>query len=190
MIELVNRKNTWRSSVLAARKNLSPAQVADYSEKIARRLETLEPIKEARTVMGFFPINNEACLLTFLNNCLLDRRRVLLPRMEGDGNIIAVEFTGWEQTSTGKFGIREPLGTEFAVGDIDVVLVPGLVFDKHGYRLGYGKGYYDRFLARPGIKAFKCGICYEFQLVEDVFPHQNDIPVNRIITEESELVIG
>lgn len=189
MDDLINRKKAWRASALAARRNLSPNQVQEYSQAITRKLKELEPVKQAQTIMGFFPINNEVDLLPFLKNSAQKGQKILLPRIEKQGNIIAVELTNWEQTCTSQFGIREPLGEQFNMADIDVILVPGLVFDGHGYRLGYGKGYYDRFLGNSANRAFKCGVCFEFQVIDNVIPHQNDIPLHWIVTEKSELGI-
>ena len=100
------------------------------------------------------------------------------------------EWTGWEDIQAGPFGIREPLGKAFDPRLIEAVLVPGLVFDYKGYRIGYGKGYYDRFLPHLSDSAFICGVCYEFQVVENIFPHQHDIPMHWIVTDHSELVIS
>ena len=75
------------------------------------------------------------------------------------------------------------------VSQIDVVLVPGLVFDSSGHRLGYGKGYYDRFLSLLYPHTFICGVCYDFQVADNVFPHPGDIPMHCIVTEKSEIVI-
>jgi 5-formyltetrahydrofolate cyclo-ligase len=116
-------------------------------------------------------------------------RTVLLPRTKKTGDMEAVKFTGWEHILRSPYGILEPEGEAYPVDEIDVVIVPGLVFDFKGYRLGYGKGYYDRFLKQLRPEAFICGVAYEFQVVEKVFPHEKDLPVHWIVTEKSELVI-
>lgn len=189
MEALIKQKNAWRSSMLESRRKLNSQQVQEHSARIIAKLGELEPIKNARSIMAFFPINNEVDLLPFIERMSLAGKTILLPRVEAEGAMSAVEFKGWEQTRVGQLGVREPIGPGYEAAEIDVVLVPGLVFDGHGYRLGYGKGYYDRFLRGLDVKAFKCGVAYEFQVIDDIFPHQHDVPVHWIVTEESELGI-
>lgn len=187
--DLIRQKNARRRSMLISRRQLTNQQVKQYSAGIIARLEQLEPIKNARSIMAFFPINNEVNLLPFIDRGLEAGRTILLPRVEAGGEILAVELKNWEQTRVGQLGIREPVGPGYDPAKIDVVLVPGLVFDVHGYRLGYGKGYYDRFLCRLDARSFMCGVAYEFQVIDDVFPHREDVPVHWIVTEKSELGI-
>lgn len=189
MDDLIRQKNTWRRSMLMSRRQLTNEQVKQYSAGIITRLDELEPIKNARSIMAFFPINNEVNLLPFIERKLHEGRTILLPRIESEGEMLAVELKDWAATRTGQFGIREPIGPGYEPAAIDVVLVPALVFDGHGYRLGYGKGYYDWFLRSLNPKAFKCGIAYEFQVIDNVFPHRQDVPVHWIVTEKSELGI-
>ncbi len=182
-------KDALRRKIMAERDKLSPDKVKELSSKIACKLEKLEPIRAAKVIMGFASIRNEVDLSPFFEKAKKVNKILLLPRVEEGGIIEAVEFTGWENMVKGPFGIKEPLGKVYAPENIDVVLVPGLVFDGNGYRLGYGRGYYDRFLKRLRKRTFICGVCYEFQVVENVFPHENDIPVHWIATEKSELAI-
>ncbi|MEN6325965.1 MAG: 5-formyltetrahydrofolate cyclo-ligase [Syntrophomonas sp.] len=189
MEDLIRQKNAWRRSMLISRRQLTNQQVKQYSASIIAKLEELEPVRNARSIMAFFPINNEVNLLPFIDRGLEAGKTILLPRVEAEGELLAVELKDWEATRSGQFGIREPVGPGYEPEKIDVVLVPALVFDGHGYRLGYGKGYYDRFLRSLNPKAFKCGVAYEFQVIEDVLPHRQDIPVHWIVTEKSELGI-
>lgn len=189
MSEILEQKKLLRQRMLQLRGSLSPLQVMEMSQQVVNKLNELEPLRRARTIMGFSAIKNEVNLEGLFEQQLLQGKKILLPRVENRNDIAAVEFKGWEQCCHSQFGIREPLGEQFPEERIDVVLVPGLVFDGKGYRLGYGRGYYDRFLAKLGEKVFKCGICYNFQVVDDVFPHQNDIPLHWIVTDKSELLI-
>lgn len=189
MVDHLEHRNELRQAMMGQRKKMSPLQVREYSASIMQKLKELEPVRKARVIMGFSSIKNEVNLFPFLEGEKELSRTILLPRVEKDGVIEAVEFQDGERTRPGSFGIREPQGEPYQVENIDVVLVPGLVFDYKGYRLGYGKGYYDRFLPRLRKGAFVCGVGYEFQVVKDVFPQENDIPVHWIITDKSELVI-
>lgn len=171
------------------RSRLTSRQVQDYSRVIATRLQDLYPVIQANTIMGFAGIDNEVDLTPWLQEWS-GSRTVLLPRVEEKGRLAAVRFEGWEQTRPGGFGIREPVGSPVSPSDIEVVIVPGLVFDGKGYRLGYGKGYYDRFLKLLPPQTFICGVCYDFQVVDTVWPHEGDVPMHWIVTERSELAIN
>ncbi|HWQ74741.1 MAG TPA: 5-formyltetrahydrofolate cyclo-ligase [Syntrophomonas sp.] len=187
-IDLKGSKTALRSEMKAQRNLLAPEQMAQASVAIAKRINDLLPVQKARTIMGYASIQNEVALESFYEQQRRQGRTILLPRVQGD-LIEAVEWKGWKETKVSSFGICEPVGSSFPPEEIDVVLVPGLAFDGRGFRLGYGRGYYDRFLPelRPG--AFKCGICYEFQVVESVFPHAEDVSMHWIVTDHSELVI-
>ncbi|MDD3889429.1 MAG: 5-formyltetrahydrofolate cyclo-ligase [Syntrophomonadaceae bacterium] len=189
MEENVALRKALREDMAAQRGNLTASQVEELSAKITAKLSDLEPIRKARTIMGFASFRNEVDLIPFLEEQKRQGKTILLPRVKDKNTMEAVEFTSWEDINQGSFGIREPDGEPFDVESIDVVLVPGLVFDYRGYRLGYGRGYYDNFLVNLKKGAFICGICYEFQVVENVTPHAADIPVHWIVTEKSELCI-
>lgn len=184
----IDLRNNLRRQMMARRKKLSHLEVDALSQQVCRRLEELQPLQQAKVIMGFSSIRNEVNLGPLLQKLQNQGRTILLPRVEGN-SLQAVAFKPGEDMGRGSFGIREPLGEPFAAGKIDVVIVPGLVFDPSGYRLGYGKGYYDRFLPRLNQQCFKCGVCYEFQVVENVYPHPKDIPVHWIVTDHSEVAV-
>ena len=184
------QRQVLRQEMSDKRAALSSAQVETYSHWIAGKLSELEPLVNARSIMGFASISNEVDLGLFLEEQVDQGKTILLPRVERDDSLAAIEFTGWQNTRRGPFNIMEPMGIEVAAIDIDVVIVPGLVFDGHGFRLGYGKGYYDRFLKLLSKSTFVCGVCYDFQVVDSIWPHTGDVPVHWIVTERSELVIN
>ena len=188
--EILARKKQLRTEMKHRRDQMAAAEVQHCSQQIRQRVEELNPMQEAQNIMAFASINNEVDLMPLMEKWRQQGRTILLPRVEAKGRLVAVEWTGWDEIQAGPFGIREPLGEAFDPLHIDAVLVPGLVFDYKGYRLGYGKGYYDRFLPQLSDPAFICGVCYEFQVVENIFPHQHDIPMHWIVTDHSELVIS
>lgn len=187
-IDVKGFKQSIRSEMKKRRMELGQEERERASALIAVTLKQLEPIQKAETIMGFASINNEVEIMPFLEEQRNMGKRILLPRVEGD-QIVAVEWQGWEDTRISTFRICEPLGTAYPPEEIDAVLIPGLVFDGKGYRLGYGKGFYDRFLPLLRSNAFKCGIAYEFQVLDNVFPHERDVPLHWIVTEKSELLI-
>ena len=190
MISAREQRQAWRREMQERRGRMTPEQVQAYSRAIAAKLMTLEPVREAAAIMGFAAFGNEVDLVPWLERLQAAGRTVLLPRVENRDTLVAVELGRWENMRRGSFGIREPLGQPFPPADIDVVIVPGLVFDGKGYRLGYGKGYYDRFLKLLAPRTFICGVCYDFQVVETVLPHEADVPMHWIVTERSELAVN
>ena len=185
-MEQPTTKAGLRRAILAARNLLSPDQVEEKSRRIMERLKEIEPLRQARVIMAYSPIRNEVDLWPYLEDMLGQGKTILLPRVEGD-MLEAVEFKGRDQCRTSSFGITEPLGPGQPLELIEAVLVPGVAFDGNGHRLGYGKGFYDRFLSELPPSVFRCGVAYEFQIVEAVFPGERDIPVHWIVSEQSEV---
>ncbi len=182
-------RQALREDMKLFRSQMTSQEAKKASQQIAARVLELEPIRRAKTIMGFFSINNEVDLWTLLGLLKDEGKTILLPRVTKARNLEAVEYTSPQKLHKGIYGILEPEGEAFLSRDIDVVLVPGLVFDARGYRLGYGAGYYDRYLPVLRKDAFKCGICYEYQVVDDIHPCGADVPVHWIVTDRSELVI-
>ncbi|HWP96791.1 MAG TPA: 5-formyltetrahydrofolate cyclo-ligase [Syntrophomonadaceae bacterium] len=185
---MIANKIQLRREMLARRGILALEQVEQRSREINKRLGMLEPLKQAGVVMAYLSIKNEVDLSDIMVE-LKERNIVLLvPRVEGS-ELQAVEFKSWDECRQGPFGIREPVGDAYPLQKIEVVLVPGVAFDASGHRLGYGKGFYDRFLRQLAPSTFLCGVAYEFQVVDSIFPDQNDVPLHWVVTEQSEVAV-
>lgn len=166
----MNCKNSLRREMIEKRKELD----IKNGEEFERQIKSLECYKRAKTVMLYMPIKGEADLTGLLG----DDKVFLTPVTEGDD--IYACIVG--EMKIGPFGISEPKDkTEFDKTKIDLVLVPGVAFDKYGNRMGFGKGYYDRFL--KDISSFKVGVCHWFQMVENVPCEEHDIKMDMIVTE-------
>lgn len=116
-----------------------------------------------------------------------DHREVLVPRTTNKkGMMEAVELNTMEQLVPGKFGLMEPEPSIPPTNPsiIDLILAPGLAFDRQGYRIGYGGGYYDRFMVNTPPPAKRVGLAYSFQISEDPLPRDhNDLKVDALLTE-------
>ncbi|HNX29833.1 MAG TPA: 5-formyltetrahydrofolate cyclo-ligase [Syntrophomonadaceae bacterium] len=183
-----NMRKSLRQIMLTARGELSFEQVQELSGSIIAKLDAFKQITEAENIMCFLSIKNEVNLYPFIDQAREQGKRILVPRVRTAGVIEAVEYQ-LERTRKGLYGIIEPEGEPVEAKQIDAVLVPGLGFDYQGYRLGYGGGYYDRFLTLLREDTFICGVCYDFQVVETVFPQPQDKAVDWIVTDKSEVVI-
>ncbi|MDO4539827.1 MAG: 5-formyltetrahydrofolate cyclo-ligase [Syntrophomonadaceae bacterium] len=172
------------------RKQISPQSRREAGERVNQRLWQLWPVREAERLMAFAPLAEELDMEPFIAAWLASGRQLYLPRVGAGNELQAVSFTGWQHCAPGRFGVREPLGEAADPSELQVILVPGLAFDAQGYRLGYGRAYYDRFLSRLPQSVFKCGVGYEFQVIPHTWPQPHDIPLDWLLTEQSEVAVN
>ena len=116
-------RQNLRDEMLNKRNQLSSEDIKTFSNRICEKLKELPDFENARTIMGFSAFGNEIALMPFLES-LIGEKQILLPRVEKGGEMVAVEFTGWDKVKSGPFGIKEPIGEAFDINMIDVVIVP------------------------------------------------------------------
>lgn len=150
---------------------------------MAAHLLDLPEVAEARTVALYAALPEEADPAAALPRLLARGVRVVLPRVEG-AELDLVAVTDLVALRTGFRGIREPEGAAVPVEDLDVVVVPGVAFDRRGGRLGQGGGHYDRLLARLPDHTVRVGFCLGVQLVDAVPRDPHDEPLDVLVTEE------
>jgi len=178
-------KNSLRTQIKLIRKNLSKAEIEEKSNKICDLLFSSELLKDTKTVMVYLSAFNEVRTDKIITKLLADDKKILAPVTDKSAvSITPYCITDISQLQKGAYGIFEPPQTDKAeISDIDAVIVPGIAFDKKGNRMGFGAGYYDRFLADFG--GTKIGICYNFQLLDEICTDAHDIPMDYIISEEN-----
>ncbi|MEW6040723.1 MAG: 5-formyltetrahydrofolate cyclo-ligase [Elusimicrobiota bacterium] len=162
------------------------------SSKITDYVIKLNDFNHAKNVMIFYPLKTEVDTKKIIKLSLKRQKRVLLPRVirtKKSKKIIPQEVKDLKKDITrGTYGIMEPAPVKrvFPYNKIDLVFVPGVAFDKQGYRLGHGAGYYDSFLKKiPGFKTI--ALAYSEQLIKMTPREKHDLPVSRIITEKGEI---
>lgn len=160
----------------------------EKSAAICRNISSMPEYESAECVMLYMPIRSEADLRPLMRMAVQDGKRVCLPVCREEGLMDAVEYTGEETLQTGAFGVSEPVGNVVAPEEIDLILCPGLAFDGNGGRLGYGKGYYDRYLQK--VHAFLAGICYTECVVEKVPVQAHDRVMQAVVTQTGILRMG
>ncbi len=181
--DVKRRKRQLRKHARALRDALSPGERERMSDEVAQHVTALPAIRDAATVMVFSSFGSEVDTGTIIERLERNGRRVVLPRVEG-GIIVPVAYRSGDELTGSSFGALEPArGEEVPAEEIDVVIVPGLAFDRSGHRVGYGRGYYDRFLGTLGPDARSVGICFSAQLVDEVPHGRGDLAVDLVVTE-------
>ena len=161
------------------RRLLTSGQVAEQSAHIIDQIERMSVFREARTVLLYYPIHNEVDLRPLLAK--YEGQKTFLFPVTHHRSMEVRPYEGEESMCRGRFGIPEPQ-TQTYKGAIDVIFVPGVVFDLHRHRIGRGGGYYDKFLSKH-LRATKIGVCYDFQLKKHTIPHLcHDQKMDRVVT--------
>lgn len=135
-------------------------------------------IEDYESFFVYNSVNSEADTKRIINKLVESGKKVYLPRVVGK-ELEAVPLG--DKFITSPFGIEEPVGNAYT-GDIDVAIIPAFAFDLHGSRIGYGGGYYDRFLSNRDI--YKVLLAYDFQFVSDIPQNMDDVPVDYILTDK------
>ncbi len=165
------------------RSGMDREEISTLSALAAERFTTADIYKSADTIMIYMPIGSEADTSAIMNQAISDGKRIALPVTSAEGDITPVYATPETSFVRGNFSIPEPAEREVAsVEDIDVVIIPGIAFDRSGGRVGYGKGCYDRFL--PRTNALKIGYCFEAFICDKIDTDPLDIPVDFLLTEK------
>lgn len=171
-------KKELRSHIKALKRQHTKVSLIEQSSLILNKLESHKDFIEAKTVMLYSSLPDEVQTIEFIEKWR-HKKRIILPTVVGD-DIIPVELTDDTDFAIGDFNILEPQNKPYN-GSYDLIIVPGVAFDKDGNRIGRGKGYYDRFLSKH-IDIKRIGICFDFQLIERVPTEDNDIRMHEIIS--------
>ena len=175
-------QSALRAVVEQQRRMLTKEQVAADSERIMAQLERMSAFREAKIVLIYYPVHNEVDLRPLLTK--YEGQKTFLFPVTHRRSMEVRPYDGEDMMRKGRLGVPEPQ-TETYQGHIDLIIVPGVVFDQHCHRIGRGGGYYDKFLANQ-LMSTKIGVCYSFQLKKHTIPHLwKDQKVDRVITPQS-----
>lgn len=180
-------KEEIRGRILKCRNRMTPEEIAAKSAEIVLRLTGLPEIREAVVLMIYLSFGSEVQTDGILRWAWGNGKRIVVPRCRPEERrLTPCLLSGFSELETGHYGIREPKAERVRAvpaEEIDAVLVPAVAFDRRGYRVGYGGGYYDRFLSEVS-RAARIGAAFMCQMVGRIPAGPNDIPVDRIVTEE------
>jgi 5-formyltetrahydrofolate cyclo-ligase len=181
--ELKRAKRAIRTEARAARDALAPDVRARCSLLIRDRFLELPELETVRTVMLFWSFGSEVDTAPLVRSLVERGVKVALPRIVG-GELEPRTYRPGDPVTETSFGACEPSGGEVLdASTLDVVVTPGVVFDRAGRRVGYGGGYYDRFLPRTRPDSLRIGVAFDVQLVDGDLPGGHfDLPVHAIVT--------
>lgn len=173
-------KKELRRTIRERKRAMTEEEIVSRSKKLGELFAQSEAYKAAKTIYGYLPYNQEVRTVPMLEQALKDGKRVAVPKVYGD-EMKFLYLDDLSQVEKGYAGIPEPIADEpVADDDTALVLMPGLAFDPQGHRIGYGGGFYDKFLAaEPNHPTL--ALCYEFQMLPRLDTEEHDIPVDTVL---------
>ena len=173
-------KRELRQLIRTRKRAMTQEDIEQKSRRLGALFADSDLYRRATSIYGYLPYNQEVRTVPMLEQALRDGKRVAVPKVIGD-EMRFIWMTDLDQVEKGYSGIPEPIadGPE-ADDETALVLMPGLAFDPHGHRIGYGGGFYDRFLAREPAHP-TLALCYDFQMMEVLETEEFDIPVDLVL---------
>ena len=173
-------KKELRREIREKKRAMSEEEIITRSEKLAELFLSTEAYRNAKSVYGYLPYNQEVRTVPMLARAIADGKRVAVPKIYGD-TMKFLWLDDLNDVAKSEKGIPEPIADEPIADDENaLVLMPGVAFTEKGERIGYGGGYYDRFLAaEPNHPTI--ALCYAFQMVESLPTEEFDIPVELVL---------
>ncbi len=176
-------RDRLRKDMLEKRNAMDPGKRAEDSRRIFARLKELPVYEDASSVFFYHSFGSEVETQSMIEQALRKGKAVALPKVKDSATMLFYYVEGLGECQSGAFGVPEPPeGSLPAFSEPDLVIVPGLVFDREGNRLGYGKGYYDRFFKTLPFGVPKAALAFDEQLVATVLKEEYDVSMDFIIT--------
>ena len=173
-------KKELRRSIRERKRAMTSEEIVMRSQMLGLLFIQSEAYKNAKTIYGYLPYNQEVRTVPMLEQALRDGKRVAVPKCYGD-EMKFIFMDDLSKVEKGYANIPEPIADgPVADDETALVLMPGLAFDPQGHRCGYGGGFYDKFLAaEPNHPTL--ALCYDFQMLDHLETEDHDIPVNYVI---------
>ena len=173
-------KKALRREIREKKRAMTEEEIVDRSEKLGQLFVQSEAYRKAKTVYGYLPYNQEVRTVPMLEQALRDGKRVAVPKIYGD-TMKFLYLDDLSKVEKNDMGIPEPIADAPVAEDkTALVLMPGLAFTEQGDRMGYGGGFYDRFLAEEPDHP-TLALCYAFQIVDSLPTEEFDIPVDTVL---------
>lgn len=180
-------KKTLRKKFISERNNLTNDYRNSSTNTIFTILEEQDFFKSSEKIFIYVGFGSEITTETFIKKWI-NKKQIFVPKIK-NGKMNLIRLKSWDELAPGHFGVLEPTSSDYYDGEIDLVITPSIAFDKNGYRLGYGKGYYDRYFTENEYR-ISVGLSYHKLLQDNVPKEEHDIKVDVIITEEKIFIIN
>lgn len=181
-------KKSFRKKILDDRGKLSTENINNFSHIIAEKLYEMDSFKDAKTIMSFISFGDEINTHEIIKHSIDLGKKIVVPiTIPETKELKTSQVLDFSELEIGYYDILTPKKEFLRFVDpmtIDLILVPGVVFARNGYRIGYGGGYYDRFLSKLNQNPNKIGLAFDLQIVDKVPTESFDIPADLIITEK------
>ena len=173
-------KTALRREIREKKRAMTQEEIAEKSRRLTELFLDTDFYRNAKTIYGYLPYNQEVRTVPLLEQALRDGKRVAVPKVYGE-EMKFLYMTDLTQVAKGYAGIPEPIADGPVAEDgTALVLMPGLAFDQEGHRIGYGGGFYDKFLAaEPDHPTL--ALCYDFQMLPKLETEEYDIPVDCVL---------
>ena len=182
-VKNMEEKKQIRKQIFVARKAHTDEQIEEWSRMIADRVTTLPEYPDAKRILAYADYNHEVMTGFIIEAAWRDSKEVAVPKVVGQ-DMVFYKLTDFAQLEKGYFGIPEPARGEIVQWEDAMMVMPGVAFDKENHRVGYGGGFYDRFLEKhPQIR--RVAVAFEFQMLPEVPTEPTDISPEIIVTEKS-----
>ena len=192
-------KQELRKEIRNRKRQFSQDQLGELSLSAISKLRKHPKVMAAHTLLLYYSLPDEVNTHEWIDELVAEGKRVLLPVVVNDKDMVIREYTGKHDLAEGSFHIMEPIGKLFPeekYPEIEVAIIPGMSFDDGGHRLGRGKGYYDRFLTKlrgmegnhcerkeaDDTEVYKIGICFGFQKLQEIPFESHDILMDEVTT--------
>ena len=173
-------KKELRDMVRQKKRAMTEEKIRGKSQALAEAFIRTEEYRNAQSIYGYLSYNQEVRTLPILEQALRDGKRVAVPKCYG-AEMRFIWMDDLSKVEKGYAGIPEPIADgPIADDETALVLMPGMAFDREGHRIGYGGGFYDKFLAREGNHP-SLALCFDFQMFEHLETEEFDIPVDRVL---------
>lgn len=180
-------KIALRRVLLEKRDGISSDLMKISSKKIQKNLKKIEQFRNAEKIACYYPIGSEVYTQDIIQEALSNGKQVSLPKVIGD-DLVFKKIADFKSLEKGRFDIMEPKDNCPVLDNPDVIVVPAVGISRDGVRLGYGYGFYDRYLSKS--TALKIGITFAKQVVKTIPATENDVKMDVVVTEEGVFTLG
>jgi len=182
-----NNKKEIRQNILNKRKKVNTLDKKKWNTLIYNKVINFKYYINSKKIFTFVSYNNEVDTYRLINYSIKNNKKVYVPKINNIKDKMEVyEINTFSDLEIGKYGILEPKRNckKIEKPDMELVIVPGIAFDYDGNRIGYGKGYYDKFFKENNTNFKKVALAYDFQILKKIPHNVNDVKVNYIISNK------